>query len=183
MIGAIVAAALSPSAPAVTNSYESIMTTTLGSAQSNITFSSIPSGYKHLQIRGVASNAYGSGNSNVSVYANGDTTTSNYYSHYLYGTGAGSAGSAASANSLYTFQASGSSTYPTAFVLDLLDYANTNKYKTFRTISGYDANGSGLIAFTSALWKNSNAVTSLQFVAQDGNWNAGTTFALYGIKG
>lgn len=169
--------------PPVVNSYESIATVTLGSSASSITLSSIPSGYKHLQIRGVASNAYGSGNSNVSVYANGDTTTSNYYSHYLYGAGSGSGGSASTANSLYTFKASGSSTYPSIFVLDLLDYLDTNKYKTFRTLSAFDANGSGLVAFTSALWKNTAAVTSLQFVAQDGNWNAGSTFALYGIKG
>lgn len=183
MIGAIVAGGLSAGTAPVLNSYESIATVTLVSAASNVSFGVIPSGYKHLQIRGVGSNAYGSGNSNVSVYANSDTTTSNYYSHYLYGTGSGSAGAAASANSLYTFQASGSSTYPSAFILDLLDYDSTAKYKTFRTISGFDANGSGLVAFTSALWKNTAAVTSLEFVAQDGNWNAGTTFALYGIKG
>jgi hypothetical protein len=166
-----------------TNSYFSIATTTVGSGgASSVTFSSIPSTYTHLQLRGRCSNAYGSGNSNVSVYANSDTTTTNYYSHYLYGNGS-SAGASSSANSLQTFQASGSSTYPSVFVLDLLDYTNTNKYKTFRTLSGYDANGSGLMALTSALWKNTAAVSSLQFVAEDGNWNAGTTFALYGIKG
>jgi len=161
--------------------YDSLAAVTLSSAASSITFSGIPSGYKHLEIRGVCSNAYGSGNSNVSMYLNGDTTTSNYYSHYLYGTGA-SAGSAASATSLFTFEASGQSTYPSTFIFDLLDYSNVNKYKTTKTLSGYDANGSGLVSLTSALWKNTSVVTSLQFVAQDGNWNSGSTFALYGVK-
>jgi hypothetical protein len=163
--------------------YDALATVTVPSGGvASVTFAGIPTGYKHLQIRGVVSNAYGSGNSNVSMYLNGDTTTSNYYSHYLYGVGSGSGGAAASANSLYTFQASGQSTYPSAFVFDLLDYSDVAKYKTTRTLSGYDANGSGLIALTSALWKNTAAVTSLQLVAQDGNWNSGSTFALYGVK-
>lgn len=165
-----------------TGAYDALASYTVPSGGvASITFT-VPDGYKHLQLRAVCSNAYGSGNSNVSVYMNGDETTSNYYSHYLYGTGSGTPSSASSSTPLYTFEASGNSTYPTTVILDIADYSSTSKYKTTRALSGYDANGSGLISLTSCLWKNTNAITSMKFVAQDGNWNAGSKFDLYGVK-
>jgi hypothetical protein len=68
-------------------------------------------------------------------------------------------------------------------VIDILDYANTNKYKTTRLINGRDQNGSGFIWFNSGLWQNTNAITSLTFTAQNGNYAQYSSFALYGIKG
>lgn len=167
----------------ITGSYESISTVTLTGSQASIQFSSIPSTYKHLQIRGVGATVVGStGNSNVYFYANSDTTAGNYYTHYLYGTGA-AAGATSAASSVISFETSNSSTYPAGVVLDILDYADTNKYKTGRALSGMDFNGSGLIALTSTLWKNTAAISSITLTAQDGNWAANSKFALYGIKG
>jgi hypothetical protein len=35
--------------------------------------------------------------------------------------------------------------------LDILDYANTNKYKTVRSLSGLDTNGAGVSGFNGAV--------------------------------
>ena len=166
-----------------TNSYESIATVTVGSGgQSSISFSSIPSTYKHLQIRGMGATVVGtSGNSNVYFYANGDTTAGNYYSHYLYGTGA-SAGATSAASSVVSFQSSNNITNPGSVVMDILDYTNTSKNKVTRALSGVDYNGGGVIALTSCLWNNTTAINSITLTAQDGNWAQKTQFALYGIK-
>ena len=159
--------------------YESIATVTVGSGgSSTITFSSIPSTYQHLQIRALMLTTSAS---NLITRANGDTGT-NYSYHELTGSGsaAASGGSASTASpySGYT------STQPGIMVQDFLDYANTNKYKTFRTLSGSDANGSGFILMRSALWQNTSAITQLTITVSGGaNFNQYSSFALYGIKG
>ena len=71
-----------------------------------------------------------------------------------------------------------------AFVLDLLDYANTSKYKTIRELGGCDNNGDGDIFFNSGLWQSTSAVTSLTFTVGGGTlFSQYTQYALYGIKG
>jgi hypothetical protein len=67
--------------------------------------------------------------------------------------------------------------------MDILDYANTNKYKTTRTLIGRDRNGAGIMLFHSGLYQSTNAITSLKFFPSTGNFAQYTQFALYGIKG
>jgi hypothetical protein len=68
-------------------------------------------------------------------------------------------------------------------VLDILDYANTNKTKVIRSLDGNDTNGSGNVGLYSGMYNSTNAITSVTIAPQSGNWNQYTTFALYGIKG
>ena len=162
-----------------TNSYASIGTVTVGSGgASSITFSSIPSTYTHLQVRAlVFSNVTGSV---TSMAFNGDTNYSgNYYNHLLYANG--SAISAAGQAWSYAPVFQGSTTIGSAMVLDILDYANTNKYKVARDLDGYDANGSGLLSLSSNLWKNTAAISSITF-SPNTLFTQYTTFALYGIR-
>ena len=172
--------------------YESIATVTLGSAASSVSFSSIPSTYQHLQVR-VSGNATGTGGGfpDLLVQFNSDTTFTNYASHTLGGDGSSAYANASVSSSSFTggyvgdFRDSTTAVSPTAKVIDLLDYANTNKNKTVRTLSGWDANGSGQVRFVSALWMNTAAISSMTFVIRNGTNNiaSGSTFALYGIKG
>ena len=67
-------------------------------------------------------------------------------------------------------------------IIDILDYADTSKYKTVRTLFGYDANGSGYIAFSSNLWQSTSAITSITMTPVNGIAEY-SSFALYGIKG
>lgn len=160
-------------------SYESIATTTVGSGgTSSITFSSIPQTYTHLQLR--LYTIVGSGGSGAYTYLNGDTTQSNYKEHVLYANG--SAVSAGSYSNSYMPQFNGGSSSPGAFVMDILDYTNTNKNTTLRGLGGYDANGSGYVSFESLLWMNTAAVTSIQLSPVGTTWSEYAKIALYGIK-
>lgn len=170
-------------------SYESIATASGNGSSSSVTFSSIPSTYQHLQIRAIAREASG-GNvfGNFSITANGDSG-SNYTLHQLYGDGTaysnGSSGyGTVSALVNIAGNSSGANTYGTG-VVDILDYTNTNKLKTFRSLSGMDNNtGGGFILLRSQLWNNTAAITSLTLTDLSGvAFTTASSFALYGIKG
>ena len=177
----------------IDESFEPIATTTVGSGgSSSITFSSIPSTYKHLQIRGISKqSATTTGFPNVGAYFNSDTTYTNYISHYVNGNGSAvSAGNVqASGYYAYSFNTTTSNSgYANIFsvmVMDILDYASTNKNKTIRTLGGQDANGSGEVVLTSGLWMNSStAINAVTFTLPGGgNFSEYSSFALYGIKG
>lgn len=164
--------------------FESIATVTVGAGgSSSITFSSIPSTYKHLQVR--ISTIPTSSNQSLYGTVNNDGAT-NYALHGLDGNGATAVANAASTQSKYSlfgYQTGGNTAYPTVAILDILDYTNTNKYKTFRTLSGSDANGSGEINLASGLWLSTNAINRLDFYWSAGNIAQYSSFALYGIKG
>jgi len=162
-------------------SYESIATATGTGSSGTITFSSIPATYTHLQIRCLMKNT--SNSTNLYVTFNGDST-SNYSAHYLYTDG--QTRSSAALNGAYMFlgryaSSTAASVYG-ANVIDILDYANTNKYKTARGLGGYDTNGGGEILFSSGNWRSTAAITSITLNTDATNWTTATTFALYGIK-
>ena len=167
----------------VTGAYESIATAS-GNGVSTITFSSIPSTFKHLQIRMFGQDAAGSGGV-VRMRFNGDTG-SNYVVHYLTGYGSTvGAGANTGLNNMYTY-----GYYPNvnsffSNIVDIVDYTSTTKYKTSRLFGGYDSNGTNSqeINLFSYLWLNTNAITSITIYGDDGNFSASTSFALYGIKG
>lgn len=167
-----------------TNSYESIATTTLSTATASITFSSIPATYTHLQIRGIARG--GSGSAAIRIRCNADTAT-NYAAHELYGDGASAGAYAESGVSSgfadYFGPSSAGANIFGVGVIDILDYTNTNKKTTIRSLSGYDNNGSGGIALSSTLWNDTPAVTSITLFYASTNLVQYSSFALYGIKG
>lgn len=183
-------AIFTPFTEASTNSYESIATVTVGAGgAASIDFTSIPSTYKHLQIRGIARAA------NAATYAglrlqvgNGSIDTgSNYNTHDLYGDGGSAvASSAASNTNMYVGAISASSLGSNIFgvgVIDILDYADTNKNKTVRSLISTDANGSGYAYFSSGAWRNTAAINTIKLFTTAGNFVQYSQFALYGIKG
>ena len=92
-----------------TNSYESIATVSLGSSQSTIAFSSIPSTFKHLQLRLFLKDDRGLNRDSVKLTFNGDTA-SNYTEHALFGDGSSAAAQAgAPTNQISMYRASGNS--------------------------------------------------------------------------
>jgi len=173
---------------AATTAYDSIATTTVGSGgTSTITFSSIPQTYTHLQIRAIAREKAGSGSLYNGLFATFNSDTgSNYAGHFLRGSGSAAAAGGGGTQTSMTFGGieQGDNTASTfgANVIDVLDYANTSKYKTVRTLFGYDANGSGYIVFASDLWQSTSAVTSITLTPANG-FAQYSSFALYGIKG
>jgi hypothetical protein len=173
---------------ASTNSYESIATYTLTGNQTSITFSSIPSTYKHLQLRWIAKSDRTETDDVVTMQFNSDTG-SNYSWHSLRGNGSAAAASAGTSTSYMeiNYGATGDSGASSIFagaVVDILDYTDTNKYKTTRTLNGMDLNGSGWIYLHSGNWRSTSAVTSITLDQRYGtNFKQYSSFALYGIKG
>ena len=188
MIGAITAGLFSAPTPPVTNSYESIATSVVGGGgSSSITFSSIPSTFKHLQIRGIARNtSAGTSINGIFTQFNSDTAA-NYSRHNLIGDGASASASAStsSSNVLAGQYPQGGTTASVfgVFVLDILDYQDTNKYKTTRALFGTDLNGSGQVRLSSGNWRNTAAISTITITPEDANFAQYSSFALYGIKG
>jgi len=165
---------------AVANSYESIATPTITGSANFVDFTSIPGTYKYLQIR---YSLIGSAlNSDITYRFNSDTA-SNYTYHELRGNGSVTT---ASGNGSITFgyiaSNATSSTYPCVGIVDIFDYADTNKKTTVRTLSGKDENGGGTVQIITSVYKQTTTITDIRF-------DAGTTIAtnsqiaLYGIKG
>jgi hypothetical protein len=168
-------------------SYDAIGTATGTGSSGTITFSSIPSTYKHLQIRALGRSSYAGTNVQIAMRFNSDSA-SNYSTHYLVGVGSGSGTSSGTANTTYIEggQMAGANLLASTYgvtIIDILDYQNTNKNKTSRSLSGFDENGSGQVIFSSGAWRNSaSAISSITLIAGAGNWTTATQFDLYGIK-
>lgn len=158
---------------------------TLASTATSVTFSNIPQTYKHLQIRGIWKPATTSQWTYVR-FGNAGTidTAANYSYHSLLGNGtsayaeAVSGASATAMNLAY----SNNTTHYASFVMDILDYRDTNKYKTTRSLVGFDANGSGILGLISNSWRSFNAVTDIRiYVDTANNISTNSQFALYGV--
>ena len=165
--------------------YDSLATVTVPSGGlSSITFSGIPIGYKHLQIRAIGRNDGAPVDARYTF--NGDTG-SNYSYHLLVGNGSTAASYNATSQTFLRGAPYADQTANVfgAGVTDILDYANTNKYKTVRTLTGMDNNtvNYGQIQFYSGLWMNTAAISSITITPSAGTvWTQYSSFALYGVK-
>jgi len=169
-------------------SFESIATVSVGSGgAADVEFTSIPADYTHLQLRVIGRTAKASGNDYAKLTFNNVGGTS-YATHYLWGTGSSVQFHAFTSSSfIYLDFVTGTSQLSnsfSAYVLDILDYANTNKNKTVRWLGGQDLNGDGVIILQSGLFNNTAAISSIKLVPNSAtNWLQYSHFALYGIKG
>jgi hypothetical protein len=172
--------------------YESIATVTASGGENILTLTSIPQTYKSLQIRGIirsqrALNTVGG----IEMYFNSDNAGTNYIGHILQGTGSSVSANARTGGSFFDslgwytmpFANIASNTYG-ASITDIHDYTSSNN-KTVRLYSACDTNDTtGVLGLFSGLWINSAAITSITFNSPGTNYfAAGTSFALYGIKG
>ena len=179
-----------------TGAFYSIATAVGTGSSSTITFSSIPSTYKHLQIRAIARQASGGyAAQSPSISFNGDTTGANYNSHNLYGYNSGGGSSFVVASNPHSpvlprfvqgSAVSNAAIYGVA-IIDIIDYASTSKYKTLRAFGGVDANtdvnGYNEIELNSVLWMSTSAISSITITEGFANpFTTSSTFALYGIN-
>jgi hypothetical protein len=173
--------------PAASGDFESIASATPAGV-SSVTFSSIPSTYKHLQIRITARSTVTNNQQEISFTYNGDTS-GNYGRHILWGDGSSISvdgrGSTDPAN--YLTWIAGNAALANVFgimIIDVLDYTNTAKTRTVAGITGLDRNSGGLVGLISGNYNGTSAVSSINVANQGGfNFIAGSSIALYGIKG
>lgn len=156
--------------------YDALATVTLSSATSAVTFSGIPSGYKHLQIRTL--NKVESGTPDMLMRFNGDSGA-NYKFHILRGDGGGAVTSENYTNSSITNPVSG---YFQTSIIDIVDYNSTTKLKTSKIFVGRDNNGVGEVGIWSHLWVSTQPITAITFTPTASTISPNSTFALYGVK-
>lgn len=171
------------------SSYDSIATVNVGAGGvSGVTFSSIPATYTHLQLRILGRGANTNAECQFAYQFNGDGG-SNYSFHLVRANGTsvfadGAASQGAAVATVRYAAANATAQMFGAGVTDILDYANTNKYKTVRSIGGTDQNGSGQVYYSSNLWMNTSAINSIYIYNSDfGNISQYSQLALYGIRG
>ena len=164
---------------APTNSYFPIASYTVPSGGvSSITFGGLPQTFTHLQIRGIYAQ---SATNYTGIRFNGDTGN-NYTIHTLKGNGSAASATAYTSRS-DTATNDTSSTSFGSFITDILDYANLTKYKTQRTLHGFDSNGSGTIFLTSGLWQSTTAINSITFTATSGaSFSQYSNISIYGVN-
>lgn len=157
------------------STFEKIATTTLSSAAASVTFSSISGAYTDLFI---VYNGSTTLTGEMRYRFNGDSG-SNYSFTQLYNGGGGTAGSTRDSNRVWGRIGSGRTTQ-NVHTASINNYSNTTTYKT--VLSREAAAGSDADQAFSGLWRSTAAITSIEFNSQNGNFNIGTVFTLYGIK-
>jgi hypothetical protein len=183
---------------AVVGDYDSIATTTVGAGgTATVSFSSIASTYSHLQVR-IMTKAVSATAGGAALFMRMNSDSGNNYAiHQLIGSGSSTATAFGEATVPYALVGNngsyqsltvgdGASMY-SVHVIDILDYANTSKYKTVRALHGRDNNSTtGRVMLESGLWQNTAAINTLSFTMRDGtaasNIAQYSSFALYGIN-
>lgn len=165
--------------------YDKLATLTLSAPQASITFNSF-SGYTDLVLVGQAKSA-GSGRDSIGIAVNG-IGSGIYYRTYLEGNGS-TATSGVQTQSIrivsdYIMGTSGTADFGT-YIWNFMDYSNTTTKKTvlFRGSNTQVSGGWNASAMV-YLVDTTSAITSLTMATMNGpNFDTGTSFSLYGIKG
>jgi hypothetical protein len=161
---------------------EAIETVYLEADAASVTFSSIPATYEHLQLRCSLRDAVMGARSSTDLQFNSDTG-SNYTLHRIHAYGSSkTAAGWASQTKLYAPNATGkdaSSADYSGVVVDILDYANTNK-NTSCQFRSYVA-GVPDVFFESGLWDDTSAVSTITLTGSS-VITRGSQYTLYGIK-
>ena len=161
--------------------YTPIATTTLGSAQASVTFSSISGSYTDLVlITNILGATGGTTDYTPNIRFNGDTGT-NYSDTILRGNGSTATSGRHSTVTQIQLQGNGylSNTTPCTLLINIQNYSNTTTYKTTLSRASQTDN---ITNATVGLWRNTAAITSLTIFLDAGTMASGTVFTLYGIK-
>jgi hypothetical protein len=159
--------------------YEPIVSTTLTSAASDVTFSSIPSTYTDLVIVGSIKTAT---LTNPACYVRfNDDTGSNYSVTNMYGNGtsAGSVRFSGQTFIRYNYVTDPNTTNFATMIMNINNYSNSTTYKTALTKFGL---ASIALDSTVGLWRSTSAITQVTFILESAtNFASGCVFTLYGI--
>lgn len=162
------------------NAWTTLATTTLGSAQSTVTFSNIAGTYRDLVLAFNGSFAV-AGNYNLRF--NSDTG-SNYGYVVAQGNNDNSARSttlnAITAMPVWEANNFDANTMFNSYV-NIFDYAVTDKHKVVISRTSGIVVGSNLPAMACGRWASTSAITSVSVVGSQ-NFNIGSIFTLYGVS-
>lgn len=161
-----------------------IQRTKLTSAQSSVSFTSIPSTYQDLRLVVSLRSSGNSGGDFITIQFNGDTganyTTLRYYSSNTIGTNSTTYGHIGN-------HAGGTSVNTVAFALsemDILGYKSTTTRKSW-IYENFVSDDSANLEYFQGVgnWSSTSAITSIVVApANASNWESGSTFTLWGIS-
>jgi hypothetical protein len=153
-------------------------------------FNNIPQNFTNLQIRVSGASTYTSGGTTgpldtwIGLNNQSGTVFTNGYNHRLQGDGSSASATGFSQGNLLNtgFVPFGfGSTFVGSYIIDILDYTDTNKNKVIRSMGGYDANGSGIATLYSGLAILTATVEQIRIAQNAGGFTSGSKISLYGI--
>lgn len=170
----------------MTATYNCIATTTLGSNQADVTFSSISGSFTDLVLVMSFRNTKTIDNYSYPRIQFNSDTGSNYSHTALYATGASVTSSRQTdLTSLNLYEGIGDAPNSNIFGLitvNIMNYSNNTKYKTV-LVRGGSPLASTITSTQVELWRNTSAITSIKIFDGAGfNIKSGSTFSIYGIK-
>jgi hypothetical protein len=155
----------------------------------SITFDGIPTGYKHLQVRALSRSTNSLQYSQIFFLVN--NISGSYYRHLLLSDAVnapGAYGYTAQSYASLGYLAGGNAISNNfgAAVLDIPDYANPNKSKTYKGLFGANNNSQSspdtYMGLVSGTVPTLEPITKIVFTPESGIFAQYTSFALYGIK-
>jgi hypothetical protein len=173
------------------NDFEFISATILSANQNQVTFSSIPAGYRHLEFRIVARGVAAGVEDGITIALNGDVVNSNYSWARTYNQVTGGStqydqtyGASFARTGWVTSNTATAGIFGVSKIL-LTDITATSKHLTGSAMTGYvRETGSGNMAWSGFTRKVNAALTQVTFgLLTSGDYAAGSRFSLYGYKG
>ena len=165
------------------NGYNSIATVSYPSGSGgDVTFSSIPDGYRHLQVRMFMRDTRAASDSTWFMQFNTDTGNNYSYQGMSQNGSTISSVSSLTTNSMQGIAPAsftGASRFGAA-VIDIFDANQTNKFKTATYQSGFTNNGSGNLYTLAGTWRSTSAISTITIKPNTG-FAQYSHFALYGI--
>lgn len=169
--------------------YELISSTTLATATTTVTLSSIPATYDDLILR-VSARNNGSGSSNDNVYCKvNNDGGSNYTVSHIYGytgsSGVNLAGGSGTTTSITIYETDTSTLANTFAQAEIYFWgyttANSKQFNNF-AVAPSNRTGTGIISWYQGRWQSGAVISSLVLNPNAGQFIAGSSFILYGIK-
>jgi hypothetical protein len=152
-----------------------LATTTLSSAGTGVTFSSISADYTDLKL--VISGAGATANITPRFRFNSNTATTYYSFTTLTGDGTTAASTRSSNSGYLTLPAWVTTASTGVVILDIFSYSNSTTYKTCLMTQGSATTSAARYV---GMYRQTAAINTI-YVSASSNYAAGTTFTLYGI--
>ena len=157
-----------------------------------VTFDAIPATYEHLQLRVSTHDQYASAVGELYVRLNNDSGN-NYSNHSMMGATSTPSAEASTGNGYGEWGDAVAASNPVPFysnsIIDILDYATSNKNTTVQYSSGSVATSSPIVRFGSSLWDSraedaaDRAVNEIDvYVIDTPSYQRGSSFTLYGLN-
>lgn len=165
-----------------TPTYDALASTTLGSTSSIVLFSNIPQNYTDLVIVANLKMDLAVATEDLDIVFNSNTTASYSYTR-MYGTAAAASGSVrgTSGTAMRIARCTGTSATSALYsqnILQINSYTNTLAYKTiFSRATDSDTDNTYI-----GLWQSTSPITSFYFSRSSGNFAAGSSVSVYGIR-